>query len=122
MSNNSYDKFSSAITRKCKICGEKAVGFIGNGIPVCLKHKGKSIRKRDPIDAIFEMMQKKGLSRRDLAPAFGTRSRVSDALNRKRPLTLAQIKVLHNRFGIDASILLQDYPCEQNWKEKETEE
>ena len=39
----------------------------------------------DPIDAILFRMTEKGLKQADLVPYFGTRSRVSEELARKRP-------------------------------------
>src|SRR4029453_992824 len=48
----------------------------------------------DPIAAIEFMMEQKGLTRRDLEPAIGSRGRVSEILNRKRPLTLPMVRAL----------------------------
>lgn len=42
----------------------------------------------DPIEAIKLRMQQRGLSRCDLEKVLGSKSRVSEVLNRKRPLTL----------------------------------
>jgi HTH-type transcriptional regulator / antitoxin HigA len=48
----------------------------------------------DPIAAILFMMEQKGLIRRDLEPAIVGRSRVSEILNRRRPLTLPMVRAL----------------------------
>lgn len=48
----------------------------------------------NPIAAIIFMMEQKGLTRRDLEPAIGSRGRVSEILNRKRPLTLPMVRAL----------------------------
>jgi HTH-type transcriptional regulator/antitoxin HigA len=61
----------------------------------------------DPIAAIELRMQQKGFTRRDLQKILGTRSRVSEILNRKRPLTLDMIRRLHSRWGIPAESLIQ---------------
>src|SRR5207237_5242229 len=45
----------------------------------------------DPIAAILFMMEQKGLTRRDLEPIIGGRTRVSEILNRRRPLTLQMV-------------------------------
>jgi HTH-type transcriptional regulator/antitoxin HigA len=37
----------------------------------------------DPISAVLFMMEQKALSRRDLNPAIGTRTRVAEVLNRR---------------------------------------
>lgn len=63
----------------------------------------------DPIAAIEFMMQQKGLTRRDLERAIGTRARVSEILNRKRPLTLPMIRALSELLRIPAEILIQPY-------------
>jgi HTH-type transcriptional regulator/antitoxin HigA len=60
----------------------------------------------DPIDAIFFRMQEQGLRQADLVPYFGTRSRVSEVLGRKRPLTIPMIRALSIGLGISAETLL----------------
>lgn len=62
----------------------------------------------DPIEAILYYMESRGLKRADLEPYIGSRARVSDILNRKRPLTLAMIQRL-NQLGIPAGALIQSY-------------
>jgi HTH-type transcriptional regulator/antitoxin HigA len=64
----------------------------------------------DPIEAIEFHMERLGLTRRDLEPYIGSRARVSEILNRRRPLTLAMIRRLQDGLGIPAEILLQRYP------------
>jgi len=61
----------------------------------------------DPIDAIQFVMQARGLSRRDLEPLIGSRSRVAEVLNHKRKLTLPMIQRLHEKLGIPAEILIR---------------
>jgi HTH-type transcriptional regulator/antitoxin HigA len=63
----------------------------------------------DPIAAILYHLESRGLTRRDLAPYLGGRARVSEILNRKRPLTLAMIQRLHSGLGIPAEVLIQSY-------------
>jgi HTH-type transcriptional regulator/antitoxin HigA len=63
----------------------------------------------DPIAAILFMMEQKGLTRRDLEPAIGSRSRVSEVLNRKRPLTLPMIRALSALLHIPTDVLVQPY-------------
>jgi len=62
----------------------------------------------DPIDAILFRMEQQGLARKDLVPYIGNQSRVSEVLNRKRPLTLQMMRRLHEGLGIPASSLLQE--------------
>ncbi len=61
----------------------------------------------DPVEAIGYWMESRGLTRRDLEPYIGTRARVSEVLNRKRPLTLNMIRRLNSGLGIPADILIQ---------------
>jgi HTH-type transcriptional regulator / antitoxin HigA len=63
----------------------------------------------DPIAAIEFMMEQKGLTRRELEPAIGSRGRVSEILNRKRPLTLPMVRALSVLLDIPADVLVQAY-------------
>ncbi len=60
----------------------------------------------DPIDAIRFCMEQRGLTQKDLVPFIGSRSKVSEILSRKRPLTLAMIRALHKGLGVPAGILV----------------
>jgi HTH-type transcriptional regulator / antitoxin HigA len=64
----------------------------------------------DPIAAIEFMMEQKGLTRRDLEPALGSRGRVSEILARKRPLTLPMVRALSALLDIPTDILVRPYP------------
>jgi HTH-type transcriptional regulator/antitoxin HigA len=63
----------------------------------------------DPIEAILYYMESRGITRRDLECCIGSRARVSEVLNRKRPLTMEMIRNLHKEFGISAEVLIQPY-------------
>lgn len=52
-------------------------------------------------------MEQADLSPKDLVPAIGRLNRVYEILNRKRPLTLAMIRKLHEKFGIPAESLIR---------------
>ncbi len=65
-------------------------------------------RTPDPIEAIKFRMEQMNLTPRDLVPLFGSRSRVSEVLGGKRPLSLAMIRALHKGLGIPAKALLQE--------------
>jgi HTH-type transcriptional regulator/antitoxin HigA len=60
----------------------------------------------DPIEAIRFRMEQENLRPQDLVPLLGSRSRVSEVLNGRRPLTLTMIRQLHRELGIPAEILL----------------
>ncbi|MBN1874417.1 MAG: helix-turn-helix domain-containing protein [Anaerolineae bacterium] len=68
----------------------------------------------DPIEAITFHMERLGLTRKDLEPYIGSRARVSEILNRKRPLTLRMIRALAHGMGIPAAILVQEYALKQD--------
>jgi len=61
----------------------------------------------DPVEAIKFRMEQQGLSRKDLEPLIGTRTRVAEILNRKRSLSIGMIRRLHERLGISAEVLIR---------------
>ncbi|MCJ7529879.1 MAG: ImmA/IrrE family metallo-endopeptidase [Anaerolineales bacterium] len=61
----------------------------------------------DPIEAIKFRMEQYGLTRKDLEQYIGSQSKVSEILNRKKPLSLAMIRSLHKGLEIPAEVLLQ---------------
>ena len=61
----------------------------------------------DPIEAIKFRMEQQGLTRKDLEPIIGTRTRVAEVLNRKRGLSIAMIRRLHDELGLSAEILIR---------------
>jgi HTH-type transcriptional regulator/antitoxin HigA len=64
----------------------------------------------DPIEAIIFRMEQEGLGRGDLEIIIGSRARVSEILNRVRPLTLSMMRRLNDRLHIPMDILTLDYP------------
>ena len=60
----------------------------------------------DPIEAIKFRMEQNGLTRADLEPMIGSRARVSEVLNRQRPLTIAMIRKLRDGLGISGDVLI----------------
>ncbi|MBI5583065.1 MAG: transcriptional regulator [Deltaproteobacteria bacterium] len=68
-----------------------------------------SIPLPDPVEAILYHMESRGLTRCDLEPFIGSRARVSEILNRKRPLTMEMIRNLHKGLGLSAEVLIQPY-------------
>jgi HTH-type transcriptional regulator/antitoxin HigA len=78
------------------------------------------IEPPDPIAAIKLRMQQRGLSRSDLEKALGSKSRVSEVLNRKRPLTLEMIRRLRATLGIPAESLIQPTIRQRRLKKRRT--
>ncbi len=62
----------------------------------------------DPIEAIKFRMDQLGLGQKDMVPYLGTKSKVSEVLNGKRPLTLAMMRSLNRSLGIPAEVLLRE--------------
>jgi HTH-type transcriptional regulator/antitoxin HigA len=63
----------------------------------------------DPIEAIKFRMEQMGYNQNDLAKIIGLKSRASEILNRKRPLTLEMIRNLHEKMNIPTQVLIQAY-------------
>ncbi|MDA3938281.1 MAG: ImmA/IrrE family metallo-endopeptidase [Spirochaetia bacterium] len=62
----------------------------------------------DPVDAIKFRMEQQGLKYVDMVPYFGSKSRVSEVLNRKRSLSLSMIRKLNQELGIPAEVLIAE--------------
>jgi HTH-type transcriptional regulator/antitoxin HigA len=61
----------------------------------------------DPIEAIKFRMEQQGLTRKDLETMIGTRTRIAEVLSRKRSLSIAMIRRLHQKLGIPAEVLIR---------------
>ena len=62
----------------------------------------------DPVDAILFRMEQANLKPADLIPFIGSRSKVSEILSRKRPLTVSMMRALEAGLGIPAKVLLKE--------------
>jgi HTH-type transcriptional regulator / antitoxin HigA len=60
-----------------------------------------------PIDAIKFRMEQMNLKQSDIAPLFGGKTRVSEVLNGKRPLSLNMITYLNRYLGIPLETLVK---------------
>ena len=60
----------------------------------------------DPVEAIKFRMEQEGLTPRDLEPYIGQSGRVSEVLNRRRPLSLRMVKRLHDGLKIPYESLM----------------
>lgn len=61
----------------------------------------------DPIDAILFRMEQAGLDRKALEPFIGHSGRVSEVLNRKRPLSIDMIRNLWEGLHIPLESLIR---------------
>jgi len=73
------------------------------------ERKHHAIDAPDPIHAIRIRMEEMELKQNDLLPIFGSKSRVSEVLNRKRKLTLNMIRQLHEKLNLSFELLVKDY-------------
>ena len=63
----------------------------------------------EPIEAIKFRMDQLGLEDADLKPYIGARSKISEVLNLKRPLSLPMIRRLSDGLKIPAHSLIKEY-------------
>lgn len=68
-----------------------------------------SIALPDPIEAIKETMERKGLKDKDLIQAIGSKTTVSLILNRKRALTIDMVRNLSALLKLPVEVLIQPY-------------
>jgi HTH-type transcriptional regulator/antitoxin HigA len=66
----------------------------------------------EPIEAIRCLMKQRNYTQSDLADLLGSRSRASEILNRRRPLTMEMAWKLHCEWGLPAESLIRPYRVE----------
>jgi HTH-type transcriptional regulator / antitoxin HigA len=69
----------------------------------------KSRRRFDPVDVLHYAIEELGHSQAELADILGSRSRASEVLARRRPLTLEMIQKINANWKIPADLLVQPY-------------
>lgn len=68
------------------------------------------IESPDPIEAIRFRMQQLGIENNDLATIIKSgRGRVSEVLNKRRPLSLNMIRALNKEMKIPSAVLIREY-------------
>jgi HTH-type transcriptional regulator/antitoxin HigA len=73
------------------------------------EEKNYPIDLPDPIEAIKFRLEQLNLDTTALANILGSKSRASEILNRKRKLSIAMIRTLHDKLKIPASSLIGEY-------------
>jgi HTH-type transcriptional regulator/antitoxin HigA len=63
----------------------------------------------DPIEVLKTHLEMTGRTQKDLAALFGSASRASEILNRRRALTIEMVYKLHREWGIPADALVAPY-------------
>ncbi|MDR2080343.1 MAG: DNA-binding protein [Campylobacteraceae bacterium] len=72
------------------------------------EEKHWAIDEPDPIEVIKYIMAEKNLKQKDLIPIIGSKSKVSELLNRKIGLSTAMISNLHDKLKIPLEVLFKD--------------
>jgi len=73
------------------------------------ERKHWAIEPADAPDVVAARIEDTGAKRKDLARLFGSKSRASEFLNRRRYLTMAQVRVLHTEWHIPLEVLVKPY-------------
>lgn len=63
----------------------------------------------DPVEFIKNIMEFMGIGQNGLADVLNSRSRASEILNRRRPLTLDQIRRITNHWHVPSDPLISKY-------------
>jgi len=106
--------YQRALTRIDELWGARVASVEGDELEVLAvlveryEAQHEPIPPSDPINAIIFRMEQQGLTPRDLEPFIGPSGRVSEVLNRKRRLSLAMVKRLHDGLKIPYESLLAD--------------
>ena len=68
----------------------------------------------DPIALVEFAMEQRGADRSELEPIIGGRGRVSEVLNRRRPLSLSMIRRLKAEWALPADVLVRTYTLKKS--------
>jgi HTH-type transcriptional regulator / antitoxin HigA len=109
-------EYDEAIAEVRRLWGAKVDTPQGNRLELLLvlvrayEDERFQIDPPDPIEAIIERMNDRDMSRADLEALLGVRSgRVSEILNRRRPLSIDMIRKLAPGLGLSEHCLVQAY-------------
>ena len=76
---------------------------------VAYEEKHFPIEEPDPVEFIKNMLEFRGEDQSALALLLRSRPRASEILNRKRKLTLSQVRRISNAWGVPTDPLVRDY-------------
>ena len=68
-----------------------------------------SRRRFDPVDVLHFAIDELGHTQSELAQILGSRSRASEVLGRRRPLTLEMIQKITAKWKVPADLLVRPY-------------
>jgi HTH-type transcriptional regulator/antitoxin HigA len=120
--------YDEALRQVERLWGEKSGTPKGDRLDVLItliesyeeQHHPMPMGTADPIEAIKFRMEQQGLTRKDLEPLIGSRTRVAEVLDRKRALTLAMIRRLYAELGIPAEVLVRPMKIERTRLRRKT--
>ncbi len=92
---------NEVIERELELLGHLVDMYEGEKYPV---------KYPDPVQAIKNRMEDRGLKQKDLVDVIGSPSKVSEVLNYKRRLSLPMMRALNKYLDIPAEVLLQEDP------------
>ncbi len=104
--------YQAALARIDELWGAEPDTAEGDELDILLvlveayEEKHYPIPASDPVEAILFRADQMNLDRKALEKYLGPKSRVSEVLSRKRPLSLPQIKRLHKGLGIPYESLI----------------
>ncbi|CAN5372235.1 helix-turn-helix domain-containing protein [soil metagenome] len=105
-------QYSQALKRADTIFNAKPNTTEGDELELLLlvikdyEDKHHAVALPDPIEAIKLRMMEEGLKASDLVPEIGSKSYISQILNRKKPLTASIMRKLRTKLNISAQVLL----------------
>ena len=107
--------YDAALREVERLWGERSGSPKGDRLDVLItlveayedEHHPMPMGPPDPIEAIKFRMEQQGLSRKELEPLIGTRTRVAEVLGRKRALSIGMIRRLHEGLGISPDVLIR---------------
>ena len=109
-------EYDEAIAEVRRLWGAKVDTSQGNRLELLLvlvrayEDERFQIDPPDPIEAIIQRMNDRDMSRADLEALLGVGSgRVSEILNRRRPLSIDMIRKLAPGLGLSEHCLVQEY-------------
>ena len=73
------------------------------------ERKHYPIEPLDPVDFIKCTMELRGVGQKELAELLNSRSRASEILNRKRPLSLDQIRKIAKAWNVPVEAMVSEY-------------
>ena len=77
------------------------------------ENKHHPIEPSDPVEVLHYAIEEKGHSQAELGLLLGSRARASEVLNRKRHLTLEQIRAISTAWNLPIALLAAPYDLER---------